>query len=191
MPGLRSLAGLALIAVALAACLGDATVIYREYYNSAYTPAHVTLAAANNPAQAVVRNSPFAADRDNAGVIAAMQGRNWGPPIYFAPRPRADDKYGYRVVVDFAPGLATGYTLCRAPAEPTSPQAPAAPLKEIGLVAAFCVSDVLLTEAAGRVPVVSGPDDPRFRGLMAQVMLALTPPNNPNIDRDRCIGPGC
>ena len=108
-------------ALVLAGCTGVSTVTH-FYYNSAYTPAHVTLAAANNPAQAVIRGNPFANDVENQGVIAAMQGRNWGPKIFFTPTTRPDDIYGYKMVLAFN-GIGPNNDLCRAPpAPPSSPE---------------------------------------------------------------------
>src|SRR5688572_8688061 len=56
----------------LSAC-ADVSIVHHSYYDSAYTPDHVQLAAASGTALAVIRNDPFPGDRDNAGVLAAMQ----------------------------------------------------------------------------------------------------------------------
>ena len=108
--------------LSLTACAGT-SIIHHSYYNSAYTPDHVQLAAASGTAIAVIRNDPFPADRDNAGVVAAMQGRNFGPRMYFSQTPRPDDIYGYKVIMNF--GGSSGYTgysgfdaACNAPPTP-------------------------------------------------------------------------
>lgn len=163
------------VAAALAGC-ADGSVVHYSYYNSAYTPGHVGFAAANNPSLAVIRGNPFPQDRDNRGVVAAMQGRNFGPKMYFNQVQRPDDKYGYKVVLDFG-GPAVGYAQCAS--DPTPP-ATAAPSDRISVMAAFCVGDLLLTDALGSIAAASGPDDPRFQRLIGDLMAALTPPYDPN-----------
>jgi hypothetical protein len=180
----RSIA-LLLAGLGLYACTG-ASVISHSYYNSAYSPDHVQLAAASGTAVAAIRNNPFAADRDNAGVVAAMQGRNFGPRLYFSQTPRPDDKYGYKVILDFRPpGPSSAYQCQGESTPPTS----APPSGQIDVTATFCVGDRLLTDAAGTVSGATGPDDPRFRQLIGDIMVALTPPYDPS--RGSCSGPDC
>jgi hypothetical protein len=180
----RSVAPL-LAGLSLCGCAG-ASVVSHSYYNSAYSPDHVQLAAASGTATAVIRNNPFPADRDNAGVIAAMQGRNFGPRLYFGPTARPDDKYGYRVILDFgAPGPHGAYQCVGEATAPLSAPQPG----PIDVTATFCVGDRLLTDAAGTVGGATGPDDPRFRQLIGDIMVALTPPYDPS--RGNCSGPDC
>jgi len=168
----------------LAGCTGNA-VVSHSYYNSAYSPDHVQLAAASGTAIAAIRNNPFPEDRGNAGVLAAMQGRNLGPRMYFSQTPRSDDKYGYKVILDFRPpGPSLAYQ-CQGESTPPA-NAPAS--GSIDVTATFCVGDRLLTDAAGTVSGATGPDDPRFRQLIGDIMVALTPPYDPS--RGSCSGPG-
>ena len=162
----------------LAGCDGVST-ISSSYYNSTYSPSHVVLAAANNPSQATIRGNPFPNDRDNSAVIAAMQGRNYGPKMYFSPTPRADDKYGYRVILSFGEKISRNYQ-CGA----TGPTGTPAPAGTVALVGTFCVGDIVLTDAVGTVSGVTGPDDPKFRRLIGDVMVALTPPYIPDRGSD-------
>ena len=181
---MRSVAVL-LVGLGLGGCAGM-SVISHNYYNSAYEPGHVMLAAANPPSLAVIRNNPFPADRENAGVLAAMQGRNFGPRLYFSQTPRPDDRYGYKVILDFGPpGPKSAYQCEGGPTPPVA----AAPSGPIDVTATFCVGDLLLTDAAGTVGGASGPDDPRFRSLIGDIMVALTPPYDPS--RGNCSGPDC
>jgi len=175
------------LAVLTAGCAG-ASVVHSSYYNSGYTPGHVQLAA-NGDVLAVIRDNPFPADRDNAGVVAAMQERNIGPKMHFSQTERPDDRYGYKVVLDFG-GNSYGYGgICRA--EPTLP-ASNPPTGRIWVTGAFCVGDTLLTEANGSIGEASGPTDPRFQNLVSDVLVALTPPYDPNRrNNDHCRGPGC
>lgn len=173
--------------LALSACNGS--IVYWNYYASAYYPGQVLLAAANNPALAVIRGNPFANDADNAGVLAAMQGRNFGPKIYFGQTPRPDDKYGYKVVLDFG---AAGYAYASACEAGPAPPSPRPPGERIDVSGAFCVGNVLLTDASGSVGGATGPDDPRFRRLIGDIMVALTPPYDPSRGGDHdCGGPEC
>lgn len=162
--------------IGLAGCAGG-SVISHSYYNSAYSPDHVQLAAASGTALAVIRNNPFSEDRDNAGVLAAMQGRNLGPRIYFSQTARPDDKYGYKVILDFRPPGPNSAYQCRS--EPAPPAA--SPRSgQIDVTATFCVGDRLLTDAAGTISGASGPDDPRFQRLIGDIMVALTPLYDPS-----------
>jgi hypothetical protein len=184
------------LGAALCGCEG-ASVIHHNYYNSAYEPGHITLAAANNPSLAVIQNDPFPQDTNNEGVLAAMQGRNLGPRMYFSQTPRPDDKYGYKVILNFGAasgagdagygtsGYGTfgnvlpGGASYQCQAQPTPPVA--APASgDITVTGAFCVGNLLLTDASGSVSGVSGPDDPRFRQLIGDMMVALTPPYIPH-----------
>jgi hypothetical protein len=165
-----------LVGSTLCAC-ADMSIVHNSYYNSAYTPGHVQLAAASGPALAVIRNDPFPADRDNAGVLAAMQGRNFGPKMFFTQAPRPDDRYGYKVVLDFGSASARYASQCTVAPAPPAAVPSSGP---IAVTATFCVGDLLLTDASGSISGASGPDDPLFRRLIGDLMVALTPPYDPN-----------
>ncbi len=173
--------------VALCAC-ADMSTVHTSYYNSGYSPGHVQLAAASGPSLAVIRNNPFPGDHNNEGVLAAMQARNIGPKMYFAQTPRPDDRYGYKVVMNFGPSIyGTNYGCTYEPTPPTR-MPPGGP---ITVSAAFCVGDILLTDAVGSTGAAAGPDDPRFQRLIGDIIVALTPPYDPNRRGDDCRGPGC
>ena len=176
----------AALSAALCGC-ADASVIHFNYYNSAYAPSQVDLASANNPSLAVIRNNPFPEDRNNEGVLAAMQGRNLGQRMYFSQTPRPDDKYGYKVILNFGTGSPSGgyapltnvFPECQL--GPTPPSAtPDRGDISISVFASFCVGDLLLTDASGSIGNSTGPDDPRFRRLIGDIMVALTPPYIPH-----------
>jgi len=175
--------GLALLAAAfgLLGC-ADTSVVHYSYYNSAYTPGHVDLAAASGQSLAVIRNNPFPEDSDNRGVVAAMQARNLGPKMYFAQVQRPDDRYGYKVILDFG-GERGGYDQCASPPTPAAKTRPNGP---ISVLATFCIGDVLLTDALGSISDAAGPGDPRFQRLIGDMMVALTPPYYPDRNR-RCL----
>ena len=166
------------LALGLQACANTAVVHY-SYYNSAYTPGHVDLAASIGHSLAVIRDNPFPQDPDNRGVVAAMQGRNMGPRMYFAQVERPDDRYGYKVILDFG-GSRGGADECTRPA---TPAAKTPPQGEIAVFASFCVGNVLLTDALGSISGATGPEDPRFQQMIGDIMVALTPPYDPNRGR--------
>lgn len=163
------------VALGLSAC-ADASIVHYSYYDSAYTPDHVTLAAATGTALAVIRDDPFPNDQGNAGVLAAMQGRNLGPRMYFSQTPRPDDIYGYKVVMNFGAATTYGGTCSALPTPPSTTPAGG----PISVSAAFCIGDKLLTDAAGSIGRASGPEDPAFHRLIGDMMVALTPPYHPD-----------
>ena len=176
---------LTLFVAGLAGCT-DTSVIHYSYYNSAYTPGHVDLAASSGQSLAVIRNNPFPEDSDNRGVVAAMQARNLGQKMYFAQVERPDDKYGYKVILDFG-GARGGYDQCAAAPAPAATKRTEGP---ISVLATFCVGDMLLTDALGSIGAATGPDDPRFQQLVGDIMVALTPPYIPDRHR-RCFMRPC
>jgi hypothetical protein len=183
--------GAALRTIVLAAALAlpgcaNTSIVHYSYYNSAYTPGHVDLAAASGQSLAVIRGNPFPEDDDNRRVVAAMQGRNLGPKMYFAQVERPDDKYGYKVILDFGGGRG-GYDEC---ARPPTPPVQTRPSGEIAVFAAFCVGNVLLTDALGSISGAGSPEDPLFQRLIGDIMVALTPPYLPDRDR-RCFMRPC
>lgn len=197
---------LLLVPVLVLGACSDISTIHYSYYNSGYSPSHVQLAAASGPSLAVIRDDPFPADHNNEGVLAAMQGRNFGPRMYFTQTPRPDDKYGYKVVMNFGPGPSTsegyapstsggygssapgGYNACTyGPTPPVSERRPG----PISVSAAFCVGDILLTDTSGSIGEATGPDDPRFRRLIGDIMVALTPPYEPSRGGHDCHGRDC
>lgn len=166
----------AVVLLLLGGCGGS--TVYSNYYNSSYSPDHVRFASAVGPTLAVIRDNPFPGDAGNAAVLAAMQERNYGPRLYFVQTPRPDDRYGYKVVMDF--GSATpSTTLCQRGPTPSSARAASG---RVVVAAAFCIGDLLLSDATGAVEGVSGPDDPRFRRLIGDILVALTPPYDPKFN---------
>jgi hypothetical protein len=158
----------------------DTSIIHNSYYNSAYTPGHVDLAAASGQSLAVIRNNPFPEDRDNRGVVAAMQARNLGPKMYFAQVQRPDDRYGYKVILDFG-GSRSNYGQCATPPTRAATTKTTGP---ISVLASFCIGDLLLTDATGSISAATGPDDPRFQRLIGDIMVALTPRYLPDRGRE-------
>jgi hypothetical protein len=159
------LAGLAL--AALTGC-GSPTV-YGVYYNSGYTPDHPQLAAADGTALAIIRANPFPEDRDNATILADMQGRNPGYKLYFSQTARPESKYDYKVILTFGRTGGGGVNPCL----DTSPLPPASNNGQVDVRADFCVGTNLLSEARGSVDGVQQASDPRVNRLLGDVLSSL------------------
>lgn len=106
-----------------------------------------------------------------------MQGQTFGPKILVSQSASPEDRYGYKVVLNFGSSLYGTSDECQA--QPTPP-AHTPPAGRITASAAFCVGDALLSHAHGAVHGATGPDDPKFRRLIGDLLVALTPPYNPN-----------
>jgi hypothetical protein len=154
-------------ATALAAC-GSPTV-YGVYYSSGYSPTHPQLAAADGIALAVIRANPFTEDRDNAAILADMQGRNPGYKLYFAQTSRPEARYDYKVILTFG---SQGMSVVN-PCLDTGPLPPAPRTGRIDVRADFCVGSSFLSETRGSVDGVQRADDPRVAQLVGAVMSDL------------------
>jgi hypothetical protein len=171
--------------LALAGC-ADTPTVYGLYRNTPYYPAAVAFAAGAGDTLAVIRNNPFPTDRDNSGVLAAMQGQNLGPRLHYTQTPRPNDTYGYRVVVAFGTPSTGVRDLCRN----SEAAFGTAPDGRMAATAAFCLGRSMLTEVSAIGPGAGQPDDPRFKQLMSDMLVALFPIDNP--DRGgNCIGASC
>src|SRR5688572_30243308 len=89
------------LVAAAGACAGP--TVYGSYYASLYEPAQVRFAASVGPTLAVIRDNPFPNDAGNERVLAAMQGQTFVAKMVFTQTARADDRYGYKVVLNFGP----------------------------------------------------------------------------------------
>jgi hypothetical protein len=169
----------AIVAMALAGCAGPS--VWGFHASTQYSTGHVRFAAMDGPTHAVIRANPFAGDRDHGGVLATMQRRNMEFPLEFSLTLKADATYGYKVVVLFATLVDPSANLCAA-GEPASSAAPAG---RIAVTAAFCARDFTLTQVSGSGPMPASPQDPAFRALMGDLLIALLPPFDPFRRDDR------
>lgn len=176
---------LALASTALLAACGGPQV-YGTYYNSGYTPNHVKLAAADGEALAIVRANPFPDDRDNAAVLATMQGRNPSYKLYFRQTSRVEARYDYKVIVSFNnTGVGVSNPCLDTAAVPAAPKS-----GRIDLKADFCVGTAFLSEVHGSIDNVTSANDPRFARLMGDVLTDLLTDRYPQ-DNEVCRIPGC
>lgn len=172
----------ALIALVAAGC-GPSTW-YPEPLRPLYDRDSLPQAAKDGPVPTIVRGNPFGGAQGAfaATVAGLMKGQHFGPPVTFAPRDISAARAGYRVIMLFDAGYATGTEgLCGNPAEiPIAPSAAAAApggARSVAIAAAFCVSNRLMTTVHGRADA-TGPDDAMFQALVRQVTRDLFPPFN-------------
>ncbi len=90
-------------ALSLAGCLGETTTL-SVYYERTGVPSLFRYAASGRDFRTVIYGNPTTASQDaiDAAVIAAMQGRNWGPETNFTTTPSDDARGEYRVVMIFS-----------------------------------------------------------------------------------------
>lgn len=175
------------IGILVAGCGGGAVVLTRQAVSPAYTSGEFAYAAAGRDLRVAIVGNPFDGDRAafERSVTDAMQGEHWGQRTRFTVDPGADARDIYRVVMLFNPAAnLPGHTLCRT--EPDTPGPDTDTEGRLGVYAAFCRSDKLLTRVRGTIEGAAGPDDPLFRDLIGQVTNALFPLRQRHDDEDRC-----
>jgi hypothetical protein len=130
-----------------------------------------------------ILGNPFAVPDDvlahaiEADVQMPLAGRPMAHPVL---DPQANARPNYALVFAFDPSPALiGDNLCQAPAAATASHQPTGS-GMVKVVGAFCVSGRAETSAEGSGAAIS-PDDPRFRDLTREMMLALFRPDiHPN-----------
>lgn len=153
------------LSVLLAGCAGTTT---RTDIFTRDLRSHVSYAAATPPTGAIILNSPV----DPAAVVAAMRGRNPGPPIAFVLGPSPTSLY--RVVVSFGAPPLGSRNWCQATNLAVAP----APAGRTEVSAEFCVGAILLSEASASSRRIESAQDPRLQHLMSDLLEALMPYNN-------------
>lgn len=169
-------------AAALAAC--GTPQVYGVYYSSGYSPSHPQLAAASGEATAIIRANPFPEDRDNAIILAAMQGRNPGYKVYFRQDPRPDATYDYKVILTFG---SEGVGVVN-PCLDTAPLPPAPRTGQVDMRADFCVGSSFLSEARGSASDIQRADDSRLDRLVGDVLTDLMTDRYMDRREHRCNG---
>lgn len=164
-----------LLGVLVAACAGTVRLTQQEI-SPVYKASEFAHAGAGRDLRVVVAGNPFGGDQAefNGAVTGYMQGNHWGQPTNFTTAPGETARETYHVVMLFNPPKTfSGMKLCREkPADLPSGT------RENGIVlfAAFCRRNESLTEIKGRIDGATGPGDPIFGDLVAQVTNGLFPP---------------
>lgn len=163
-----------LLSALVTACGGNVRLTQQEV-SPVYKASEFAYAGAGRDLRVVVAGNPFGgaqAEFDHA-VTGYMQGNHWGQPTNFTTTPGETARETYHVVMLFNPPKTfPGMRLCREkPADLPSGT------RENGIVlfAAFCRRNESLTEIKGRIDGATGPGDPIFGDLVAQVTNGLFP----------------
>ncbi len=140
-------------------------------------------AAADRDFRTIIYGNPSAASKQafDAAVIAAMQGRNWGPTTNFTTTPSESAHKEYRVVMIFSGERHYGGKAACGDVDPGA----LAPVRDrVRLQAAFCFRDRVLSEVQVKLDAFQGPNDPALDRAVAQAVLHLFPLRDPFIERD-------
>lgn len=166
----------------LAACAGQ-SLIYNNMISSAYRPYDYGYGAGRRDLTTVVLGNPF--DMDQAEFETRLMAMlNESPtflqPTNFTTTPGPSARPQYRAVLLFNRAPALPNQICRNPE--------GVPVAELGatmrLTAVFCRHGGFLSKLTGELQGVAGIDDPRFRGLIRQMVPLLFPPIDPSRDDD-------
>lgn len=159
-------------ALILSGCNTD--VVTQKVQAQPGTTETLAYAAGNGEMATVIIGNPFDLPKQqvDAAVTDAMAGSYAGPEIRFTTTPAPDAPKGYDVVVllDGAPAM-DARLLCKARDRVT----PLPSGTDTSVVIAFCAGRQTLNAVSGRVPLVTTPDDPAFRGMIARAMMQLIP----------------
>lgn len=174
-------------AVLVSNCGSGPVLLTHQAVSPAYSTNQFAYAAAGRDLRVAVVGDPFDGDRAafERGVTDAMQGKHWGQRTRFTVDPDDSARDIYHVVMLFnPPGSLSGEKLCRS--EPDALRPRAYTDGRLGVYAAFCRSDKMLTRVRGTIGGADGPNDPLFQELIGQVTNALFPLRQQNDDNDRC-----
>jgi len=167
---------IALGASVLASCAGAPTT-RPATVTGTYSPRMLEYVAGKGGMLTEVVGNPFSAPKSevDAAVLSTMETSHFGARFPFFSKAPEGYSSPYRVVValDPAPGT-SAYTLCAGNVR-TQPRGPSDPNR---VVAAFCARERVVTANQGLVYGPTGPRDPAFVGLIAQLSQSLFPPND-------------
>ncbi|MFN3076798.1 MAG: hypothetical protein ABT940_07965 [Alphaproteobacteria bacterium] len=150
----------------------DGPSVVTSYVHPSGTRDFMVYAAGKGPILVELHGNPFSPP-DAMGVEAIL--RTMGGAVggcrtlAFTIDPEQAPHPEFRVVLAFqAPVNLDGRSLCGGMIPPTVPDR-----DRLALLAVFCNGTNLLAEVRGRVGTASGPGDPRFQQMLAQVTRSL------------------
>lgn len=178
---------LLIVGFLVASCGSGPVVLSHQETGPAYTSGEFAYAAAGRDLRVVIIGDPFGGDRAvfERAVTDAMQGKHSGQRTHFTAAPGGSARQIYRVVMLFDPPASlSGTKLCHEESAIPAPRAHAG--GRLGVYAAFCRSDKMLTRVRGTIEGAQGPEDPLFLDMVGQVTNALFPLRRRHNDEDRC-----
>lgn len=167
---------IALGSTVLASCAGAPTT-QPATVTGTYSPRLLEYVAGKGGMLTQVVGNPFSAPKAevDAAILSIMEKSHFGARFPFFTEAPEGYTSPYRVVValDPAPGT-SAYALCAGNVR-IQPRGPSDPNR---VVAAFCARERVVTANQGHVHGPSGPRDPAFVRLIAQLSHSLFPPND-------------
>ncbi len=157
---------LPMAAALLAACDSGVWVNRSEGVNTYTADYYVQTLAQNGTNAVLVRNGPFGPQGDEA-ALTALRNRYASGQYRFTLGPTASDWNGYTVVLRFGRPVGNGNP-CRADLPPPTVQPGTTVLQ-----GDYCYGDRVVSEATGYAGAVSGPNDPQYAKLVAEVVAEL------------------
>jgi hypothetical protein len=139
-----------------------------------------SMVASKGVSLTVIREIPFADDRDGNGIFAAIQSSYQGRAYKFARGKPPSDWNGYTLVLTFADGVIGNSNQCRSNAPPLL----GAPAERTAIIADYCLGQTLVAEVIGRIDGVTGPQDPKLTALVHAVMSEMFMQRAPRDHRD-------
>lgn len=179
-------APIAALAVAACAQTSSAPTVATDVGQSG-DPSGFAMAADNHPIPVVVRGNAFGlSHRDLARDVAGnLQGSGWqaSNASYRAQRPetaeRQADRQGYSVIMVINGGNTTAEALCADPDGATKKAREEASERQpdtVDLFGALCRYNQAVTQVQSHETGIQGPNDPKFRSMIASASNALTSP---------------
>lgn len=159
------------VLAALGAGCGDGPATVAGGWRSQAAWSSMVYATTGGPMLVQVHGTPFdvAPDHFRALLAEAMTNKVFGRPTAFTADPSAAPQPAYRVVLAFNPPADTDpRNLCEGRVAIAAKAG-----DRITVLGAFCQDGTLLASIRGWVAKVDGPDDARFRMLMAQLTREL------------------
>jgi hypothetical protein len=164
----------------LAACAGQ-SLIYHNRISPAYRPYDYGYGAGRRDLTTIIIGNPFdiaQAELETRLVAMLNESPTFLQPTNFTTTPGPSARPQYRAVLLFNRATALPSRICRGP-----DRVPVAELGEtLRLIAVFCRHGGFLSQVTGELKGVTGIDDPRFRGLIRQMVPLLFPPIDPTQD---------
>lgn len=180
-------AALSLLAMFLAACTGTPVTI-DSTSTADYDLSLVAYGAKSGEMAAEIHGQPFAAAVPADTIARAAPMPPWSAARILSAKPRPGTPLNYRVVLTFNPAERSGVSNACVVSHP-----PVAPPDQgmLRVSADYCAFERSISHLVASAPAPSGPEDPRFRDLMALVLAHLLPATDPNNKPEGCHSFSC